>query len=79
MHLPTANRHKLLTKDVDKRDGGAYYTPIWLKKNEAAVIRHVVGVTSTPTALKTLIALSDMCRFYKMPSVTNSVSEIHAG
>ena len=28
LHLPTANRHKLLTKDVDKRDGGAYYTPL---------------------------------------------------
>lgn len=42
-------------------------------------IRHVVSVTFTPIALKTLIVLSDRCKFLKMLRVTNSVAEIYAG
>ena len=69
MHLPTANRYKFLSEHVDKRDGGAHYTLLeW--KNDTVHCRHVVSVTFTRTALKMLIALRDMCKFFK-----NAVSD----
>ena len=70
MHLPTANRYKFLSEDVDKRDGGAHYTLLeW--KNDTVHCRHVVSVTFKRTALKTLIALRDMCKLKKKNAVSD--------
>lgn len=69
LHLPTANRYKFLTEDVDKRDGGAHYTLLeW--KNDIVHCRHVVSVTFTRTTLKTLIALREYVQIFK-----NAVSD----